>query len=104
MRKRQRQIIIRVTEDEANIFKTRLAKTKLKQNNFAIKCLLNHPVYAIENMQDLLLQLKALGNNLNQIARAINSGKTIPPPAISELAGGVNELWRFLKLLKVVKV
>lgn len=100
MRTRQRQIIIRMTDDEAAAFQKRTAKSKLKQNEFAIKCLLNHPVNVIEDMPELIRQLKAVGNNLNQLARAANAGQAMPPASVAELGKGVDELWQLLRRLK----
>lgn len=103
MRVRQKQIIIRMTEEEYNTFKKRLDKTGLSQNDFAIKCLNSTQINIVEGITELMRELRAVGNNLNQIARAINSGKVDKLPAIEELEKGVAEVWRSLRRLMAGK-
>lgn len=100
MRNRRRQILIRMSDDEIAIFKKRLEKSKLKQNDFSVKCLLCQPINVVEDMPELIRQLKSIGNNLNQIARAINSGQATPIQAVTDLEEGVGKLWRLLRSLK----
>ncbi|MBP8599405.1 MAG: MobC family plasmid mobilization relaxosome protein [Selenomonas sp.] len=47
-------------------------------------------------MPEMLRQLKAIGNNLNQIARAANSGFQAPP-VTREIQEEVDLLWQLLK-------
>lgn len=96
----RQQILVRMTEDEEEKFEKRLAKSKLNKNDFCIKCLLNHPINVIEEMPELIRQLKAIGNNLNQITRSANAGISTPPPVVEEVKKGVDDLWRLLRRLK----
>lgn len=98
-RTRPRQIIIRMKDDEYALYEKQLEKSKLTGNSFGIKCLLDHPINVIENMPELIRQLKMIGNNLNQLTRAVNSGYTIPPE-VESLQKGVDELWQLLRQLK----
>lgn len=50
----------------------------------------------IEDMPEILRHLKAIGNNLNQIARAANAGYPMPA-SINQLEDEVTLLWRLLK-------
>ena len=96
MRKRNLQILIRANETEFALYKKRLNKAGMSGNKFCLACLLNHPINVIENMPAILRQLKAIGNNLNQIARATNAG-IAPPPVFDEIKQEVNILWQLLK-------
>ena len=99
-RTRRRQIVIRMTDEEYAKYEQRLAKSKLCGNSFCIKCLLNHSVNVVENMQELIRILKATGNNLNQIARIANSTGQILPCEVKILSEGVDAVWLWLKSAK----
>lgn len=92
-----------MTDCETTAFQKRTEKSKLTQNAFAIKCLLNHPINVIEGIAELTRQLKGIGNNLNQLAKAANSGQAMPL-VVTELEEGVGQLWRLLRQLKVEKI
>lgn len=95
-RTRSRQIIVRMTDHEYVKYERRLQKSKLNGNSFCIKCLLDHQVNVIENMAELIRLLKMAGNNLNQLARAVNSGYVVPGE-VNELSEGVDGIWQWLK-------
>ena len=96
MRNRSNQILIRLSDEEFAKYQTRLSRSQKSGNAFCLACLLNHPIRVIENMPDILRQLKSIGNNLNQIARAANVGFQTPP-VIPQLQKDINLLWRLLK-------
>ncbi len=95
-RTRSRQIIVRMTDYEYVKYERRLQKSKLNGNSFCIKCLLDHQINVIENMSELIRLLKLAGNNLNQLARAVNSGYTVPGE-VNELSEEVDGIWQWLK-------
>lgn len=96
MRKRSNQILIRLNDEEFAKYQTRLSRSGKTGNFFCLACLLKHPITVIENMPDILRHLKAIGNNLNQIARAANAGFQVPS-VIANLQKEVDSLWRLLK-------
>lgn len=99
-RTRAKQINIRMTEEEYAAYTARLEKSKLKANEYGRKCLLNQTINVIEHLPELMRQLKSIGNNLNQIARAVNGGYTAAPSVVAELEQEVQELWQLLTHLK----
>lgn len=96
-RTRAHQIIVRMSDAEFDAYQKRLAKSKMSGNEYGLHCLLNKSITVIEDLPELMRQLKAIGNNLNQITRAANSGIVMPPAAIGELEKGVAELWQWLR-------
>lgn len=104
IRKRPHQVIIRMDENEFSQYKLRLDTSKMAGNSFGIRCLLGQQINVVENMAELIKQLKAAGNNLNQIARAANSGQTVPWDAVNEMQEGVQAVWLWLKSAKAAKV
>ena len=96
MRNRKKQILIRMSDTEFSQYQNRRACSGKSGNAFCLACLLNHPIRAVENLPEILRQLKAIGNNLNQIARAANAGFEAPP-ITQEIQEEVELLWRLLK-------
>lgn len=100
-RVRPRQIITRMTEDEFSTYQQRVKASKLSSQKYSLRCLLDEEkINVIEDLPELMRQLKAIGNNLNQIARAANAGDKEPPAAVTELKQGVGELWQLLRRLR----
>lgn len=55
-----------------------------------------------ENVTELIRQYKAIGNNLNQITRAINQGNVqIDTAQLEQIRKELDKLWQLLKSLKV---
>ena len=96
MRNRKNQILIRMSDAEFSQYQNRRARSGKSGNAFCLACLLNHPIRVVEHLPEMLRQLKAIGNNLNQIARAANAGFEAPP-ITQELQEEVELLWRLLK-------
>ena len=96
MRNRKNQILIRMSDAEFSQYQNRRARSGKSGNAFCFACLLNHPIRVVEHLPEMLRQLKAIGNNLNQIARAANAGFEAPP-ITQEIQEEVELLWRLLK-------
>ena len=54
-----------------------------------------------DNFEKLIIQYKAVGNNINQLTRAVNQGRVkVEPQEFEKLRIEVNNLWVSLKSLK----
>ncbi len=104
MRTRERRITVRLTEEEYNALQERVERSGLRQNAFVLHCIAQNPINVIEGISDVLKALRQIGNNLNQIARAVNAGLATNQPVIEELQKGVDELWLLLRWLKAGRV
>ena len=93
-----------MTIDEYNALQKSRERANMKQNDFVLACISKKQINVIEGISDVMKALRQIGNNLNQITRAINSGMTTSQPAIEELQKGVDELWQLLRRLKVGRV
>ena len=96
MRNRKNQILIRMSDAEFSQYQNRRTRSGKSGNAFCLACLLNHPIRVVEHLPEMLRQLKAIGNNLNQIARAANSSFQAPP-VTREIQEEVDLLWQLLK-------
>lgn len=73
-RKRNNSIGIWLSDRELESLKAKISKTPLSQSAFIRKCLLDRQMTVIPGIRDLTIEIKRIGNNLNQIARAVNEG------------------------------
>ena len=71
-RRRDMTLTIRVTEKEKLYIKKRAKKAGLSTTDYIVRLSLETPIFILVNMQPFLLELKRIGNNLNQITQKIN--------------------------------
>ena len=72
MRKRNKTIAIRCTEEEYQRIHDRAKQYGLKLNDFVIRSALNKKIIVVEGINEIVKQQKAIGRNLNQIATLAN--------------------------------
>ena len=75
MRKRNKSIPIRVTEDELQQIDKKAAKARLSRTDYLINCALGKEITLIEDIKPLLTEMRRIGNNLNQQTKLANMGK-----------------------------
>ena len=75
MRKRNKTIAIRCTEDEYNRMHRRAREHGMKLSDFVLRTALGKRIIIAEGLQDVVKQQRAIGNNLNQLARLANQGE-----------------------------
>ena len=88
MRKRNRTISIRVSDQEYDIIQKKLSKTGLTQQAFFLKAVEGATISTAEDKQqlkeinlklaDLLKQIKGIGVNINQMAYRANAYRELP--------------------------
>jgi archaellum component FlaC len=98
-RTRQKQVVIRLNDNEKKQLSTKVAKSKLRQQEYMIRALLDKDITVIDGIEDLNVQLKRIGNNLNQLTKSVNQGRINCGSEIEELTKEVKELWQFTKSL-----
>lgn len=73
-RKRDKTLTIRLTESEKMMIEKKASKSKLNLTEYIISVSSKSKISVTEDTKPLLLELKRIGNNINQIAMKINSG------------------------------
>ncbi len=73
-RKRNKTLTVRLTEKEKNRIISNAMKAGLNITDYIVKLSLETPIHVAEDVKPMLLELKRIGNNLNQITTKINSG------------------------------
>ena len=72
MRKRNRTIAIRCTEEEYQRIHNKAEQYGLRLNDFVIRSALDKKIIVAEGIDEIVKQQKAIGRNLNQIATLAN--------------------------------
>lgn len=76
MRKRNKQICIRLTDDERDRIADKAEKSNLSMQEYIINCALNKKITVVNSHEDLAkmrAEIKRIGNNINQIAKKANT-------------------------------
>ena len=98
-RKRPKQIVIRASEKEFEKIKKQVEKSKLTQNEFLLKASVGKKIVVIDGIKDLTVDLKRIGNNLNQLTRSVHEGKANCSNELSEINEEMKEVWQLLRQL-----
>ena len=73
-RKRKNFVAFWLNEKELIQLKNKISKTNLSQSSFIRKSILNKNITVIPGIRDLVIEIKRIGNNLNQLTHAVNRG------------------------------
>ena len=71
-RTRPKQIVIRVSEEELAQIKEKVEQSGKSQQQYIIEALTQSNIVNTDGIKELIPELKRVGNNLNQIAHALN--------------------------------
>lgn len=92
-RNRGKQINFRLSEKELEQFKANVEKSKLSQSEYMRRCILEKDIVIIDDIRELLGELKRIGNNLNQLTRAVNSGEVRNIDSLDEVKNELEVVW-----------
>ena len=69
---RPKQVIFRVSEEEAKLIQGKIEKSGKNQQEYLLRAVLDKPIMNTDGIKELMPELKRQGNNLNQMAKALN--------------------------------
>lgn len=72
-RKRNITLSIRLTAEEKEALKKKAKQANLSMTDYLLRCSSRKKIRVV-NMDKVIVEMKRVGNNLNQITRKINSG------------------------------
>ncbi len=75
MRKRNRTITIRCTDDEYNRIHSKAERHELSLSDFVLRSAMDKKIIVTEGLDEVVKQQKAIGRNLNQIAMLAHEGR-----------------------------
>jgi hypothetical protein len=104
MRKRMHQIKVYLDDTELESLQNRLKVSNLSQSEFLRQCIAENPIVVLDGIETLIREMKYIGNNVNQLARAANSRTPIDPEQLTAIQKELREIWQSLRSAKAVKV
>ena len=88
----------RATEEEKDRIMKKVDASDLSISEYLRRCALDKPVIVMEGVDRIAHELRAIGNNLNQITRAVNSGY-VQAVNLQETEEVLGQLWQSLNSL-----
>ena len=79
---------IRIASRDLDTIKKKAKQARLSQSDYVTRCCLGRQVVVIEDLKEVAKQLRAIGNNLNQLTALSNMGRV----SIVNLDGMTREL------------
>ena len=89
----------RATEEEKDRIMKKVDASDLSISEYLRRCALDKQIVAVNGLNDVARELRAIGNNLNQITRAVNSGY-IQAVNLQETEEVLGQLWQSLNSLQ----
>jgi len=73
-RRRNIQVKVYLSEEEYRVFSKQVEKSKQSQTDFFINCVKGKNIVVVEGLRDVMVDLKRIGANINQISKNLNGG------------------------------
>ena len=100
-RARPTQVKFWASEKELEQIKKKVKKSKLTQSEYLLRSALDKNILVVDGLKEILLELSREGNNLNQIAKALNQNEEFKAEQFLETKEKLMELWSLIeKILK----
>lgn len=79
---------IRISKADLETIKRKAKQARMSQSDYVTRCCLGRQVVVVEGVKELVQQLRAIGNNLNQQTVLANMGRV----SVVNLDGAAREL------------
>lgn len=90
---------IRIASGDLDIIKKKARQARLSQSDYVTRCCLGRQVVVIDDLKEAAKQLRAIGNNLNQLTALVNMGRV----SVTNLDGMAQELAAVSSALRAVQ-
>ena len=99
MRNRTKAVIVRLTEKEKRHLQRQATNAGLKVEPFIRKLIMGVEIRPRppDNIPQLIREINAIGNNINQIARKVNTENRVSQDQLDELFRLLGEIYREVK-------
>lgn len=99
--KKDKIITIRVNEKEKRklIEKSEIAKLSLSE--YLIKQVLDKDIVILDELNEVVTELRRIGNNINQLTHLANSGR-IYTVDLSEVKQELGKIWNVINNLRII--
>lgn len=97
---RPKQMILRITEEEKIKISKKITKSKLTQNEYLLRCALDKEIIIVEGLKEYSMELKKIGNNLNQLTILAHKGKVDCRKEVEAIKKELDDVWQQLRQLR----
>lgn len=97
--KDKKQMKFRVTDKEYEKIQKKIEKSNLKQNEYLLRCALDKKITIVEGLPEIILEVKRVGVNLNQLTKSANQGRLVGKDTIEDMEKELKEVWQLLRQL-----
>ena len=99
-RKRNYPVTVWLDEKELMSLKDKISKTYFCCSEYVRKCSLGKNITVVPGIRDLIIEIKRLENNLDQITRSVNSGTlTVLGDDLKDIKEDLKTLWAKLAVV-----
>ena len=88
----------RVNEKEYNKIKSKIEKSKLNTSKYLLRTAMNKEIIVIDELEEIIIQLRKIGNNLNQLTKLCNQGR-LTNINLEDVKKEMKSIWQLLNLL-----
>lgn len=90
---------IRIASSDLDTIKQKAKQVRMSQSDYVTRCCLGRQVVVIEDLKEVAKQLRAIGNNLNQLTTLSNMGRV----SIANLDGMTQKLAEISAALREIQ-
>lgn len=90
---------IRIASSDLDTIKQKAKQVRMFQSDYVTRCCLGRQVVVIEDLKEVAKQLRAIGNNLNQLTALSNMGRV----SIANLDGMTQKLAEISAALREIQ-
>lgn len=95
---KNRHFNFRVNEKEYNKIKSKIEKSKLNTSEYLLKSAMDKEIIVINGLEEIIIQLRKIGNNINQLTKLCNQGR-LTSINLEDVKKEMNSIWQLLNLL-----
>lgn len=97
-KKRPHQVTFRLSDEELEILKEKISSSGKNQQEYLRRAALSQNITNMDELKELIPEMKRQGNNLNQVAKKLNErGYVDYDKTLDTTLKGVRETWQSLK-------
>ena len=95
---KNRHFNFRVNEKEYNKIKSKIEKSELNTSEYLLKTAMNKEIIVIDGLEEIIMQLRKIGNNINQLTKLCNQGR-LTNINLEDVKKEMKSIWQLLNLL-----
>ena len=94
---RPRKMTFRLSDEEYEEVHHKVDIAGISQQQYLLRSALDQTILNTDDLKSIILELKRIGNNINQIAKLGNAASSLSAEDIAEVKRKEEEIWRLLR-------